>query len=145
MEAKALGADVAKFQRGESVPTKRIADQKTRGEMGRSEWMAQEAAVRAAKSEILQPHEAGFLEAEGMEKTFKFTQDLIRENVDKASARKIFELKLEYGQYKLRYSRNGRHLLMGGQKGREEDVKETWRRHPTSCPRSRRGARRVAA
>jgi U3 small nucleolar RNA-associated protein 7 len=115
--AKALGADVAKFQRGESVPTKRIADQKTRGEMGRSEWMAQEAAVRAAKSEILQPHEAGFLEAEGMEKTFKFTQDLIRENVDKASARKIFELKLEYGQYKLRYSRNGRHLLMGGQKG----------------------------
>ena len=115
--AKALNADVAKFQRGEVVPTKRIADHKVRGQVSKSEYLAQEAAVRAAKSEILQPHEAGFLEAEGMEKTFKFTQSVIKENVDKASARKIFDLKLEYGQYKLRYSRNGKHLLMGGQKG----------------------------
>jgi U3 small nucleolar RNA-associated protein 7 len=108
---------VAKFQRGEVVPTKRIADHKVRGQVSKSEYLAQEAAIRAAKSEILQPHEAGFLEAEGMEKTFKFTQSAIKENVDKASARKIFDLKLEYGQYKLRYSRNGKHLLMGGQKG----------------------------
>lgn len=114
--AKPVSA-VAKYKRGEQVATKRISDLKVRGEMGRSEFLAQEAAVRAAKSEVLQPHEAGFLEAEGMEKTFKFTQDMIRENVDKASARKIFDLKLDYGQYKLRYSRNGRHLLMGGQKG----------------------------
>ena len=115
--ARALGADVRKFQRGDAVPTRRIADQKLRGQMARSEYLAQEAAVRAAKSEILQPHEAGFVEAEGMEKTFKFTQDQIKANVDKASARKIFDLSLEYGPYRMRYSRNGRHLLLGGQKG----------------------------
>lgn len=112
-----LPGDVNKYKRGGDFRTKGIGDAKLKGEMGRQEWLNKEAAIRAAKSEILQPHEAGYLEAEGMEKTFKFTQSAIKGAVDKASARKAFELRMEYGPYKQRYTRNGRHLLVGGQKG----------------------------
>jgi U3 small nucleolar RNA-associated protein 7 len=41
----------------------------------------------------------------------------VKEHVDRASARKIFDLALDYGPYNMRYSGNGRHLLMAGQKG----------------------------
>ncbi|KAG7802730.1 hypothetical protein KL944_002377 [Ogataea haglerorum] len=76
-------------------------------------------AVRSVKdSEILLQEDAGFLEAEGMEKTYKFTQDEIVQEVDQATANKRFELKLEqFGPYTLDYSRNGRDLLIGGKKG----------------------------
>jgi hypothetical protein len=112
-----LPADVKKFSRGGDFPTKRIADQKLRTQMGRQEYLAQEAAVHAARSEILQPHDAGHLEADGMERTFKFTQEKIAEAVDATSARKIYDLSLQQGPYHCRYARNGRHLLIGGQKG----------------------------
>ena len=46
--AKPVSA-VAKYKRGEQVATKRISDLKVRGEMGRSEYLAQEAAVRYAR------------------------------------------------------------------------------------------------
>ncbi|KAG7881078.1 hypothetical protein KL925_003223 [Ogataea polymorpha] len=76
-------------------------------------------AVRSAKNtEILLQEDAGFLEAEGMEKTYKFVQDDIVKEVDQATANKRFELKLEeFGPYTLDYSRNGRDLLIGGKKG----------------------------
>ena len=114
---KGLPADVNKFKRGGDFKTKGISDSKLRGQMSRAEYLNKEAAIRAAKSEILQPHEPGFMEAEGLERTFKFTQEQIKGSVDKVSARKVFELTMEYGPYKQRYTRNGRHLLIGGQKG----------------------------
>ncbi len=62
--------------------------------------------------------EAGFLEAEGMEKTYRFQQAALREAVDVGSAKKIFTLRLDdLGPYNAQYSRNGRHLLIGGKMG----------------------------
>ncbi|EDO36936.1 predicted protein, partial [Nematostella vectensis] len=59
-----------------------------------------------------------FLEAEGMEKTFSFKQKEIADAVDVASSQKFFELKLDkFGPYRIDYTRNGRHMLIGGQKG----------------------------
>jgi len=56
--------------------------------------------------------------AEGMEKTYKFTQVQLAENVDLNTAKKIFDLKLDdFGHYTIDYTRNGRNLLLGGQKG----------------------------
>lgn len=44
-----------------------------------------------------------------MERTFKFRQDAIVDHVDAASARKVFNLKLDVlGPYSMRYSHNGR-------------------------------------
>jgi U3 small nucleolar RNA-associated protein 7 len=59
-----------------------------------------------------------FLEAEGIEKTYKFTQNQLSENVDLNTAKKIFNLDLpDFGPYRMNYTRNGRNLLLGGQKG----------------------------
>ena len=66
--------------------------------------------------EVLHAEEVGVLEAEGeMEATYRFKQNEIKAAVDMLTARKIFDLSLEYGPSRMRYSRNGRHLLLGGQ------------------------------
>lgn len=56
--------------------------------------------------------------ADDGEITTEFTQDDIKQNVDIASATKSFNLNLEdFGPYKANYTRNGRHMLLGGKKG----------------------------
>ena len=112
------GPAAAKYKRGERNVINSIKDKKLRMEIRRSEKAAREAAARAARAEILLPSEAGFLEAEGMEKTFKFKQQDIKAAVDVGSAKKVFTLRLDdLGPYCSRYSRNGRHLLLGGRRG----------------------------
>lgn len=51
------------------------------------------------------------------EKTTAISQRIIKDNVDIAAATKIFELQLNFGPYRAKYSKNGRHLLLGGRKG----------------------------
>ena len=59
---------------------------------------------------------SGYLEKEDDHE--KITQHDIIENVDIYSAQKYFDLNLEkFGPYNINYSRNGRHLLVGGSKG----------------------------
>lgn len=95
-----------------------IRDKKLKGTLTRTSAKHHQAAVSAAKSEILLPSQAGMLEAEGLEKTYKFTQAQLAENVDQNTARKIFNLDLpDYGAYRVRYTRNGRNLLLGSEKG----------------------------
>lgn len=77
-----------------------------------------ESLKSTAATEILLPESSGYLEAEGMEKTFKFTQEEIVKEVDESTANKAIDLKLnDFGPYTLDYSRNGTHLLIGGKKG----------------------------
>jgi U3 small nucleolar RNA-associated protein 7 len=107
-----------KYKRGDRNIINTIKDKKLRMDIRRSEKAAKEAASRAARAEILLPSEAGFLEAEGMEKTYKFKQEAIKAAVDVGSAKKVFTLRLEdLGPYSSRYSRNGRFLLLGGKRG----------------------------
>ena len=66
----------------------------------------------------LLPAEAGSLEAEGMERTYRFKQEDIAKELDTISARKVFDLTLpELGPYDISYTRNGKHMLLGGGKG----------------------------
>ena len=48
-----------------------------------------EASYNAARAEMLLPENAGYLEAEGMEKTYKFTQKQLKEEVDITTAQKV--------------------------------------------------------
>lgn len=76
------------------------------------------ATEKAARAEILLPSEQGYIEAEGINKTWRFKQDEIAKNVDSRTNERMFNLTLdEYGPYSMDYTRNGRHLLMGGRKG----------------------------
>ncbi|KAI8366692.1 WD40-repeat-containing domain protein [Radiomyces spectabilis] len=107
-----------KYLRGKSVSYKKIKDKKLKGKLRKQEDEIREAARAAARAELLLGEEAGFLEAEGIERTYKFQQDQLKDAVDVNTANKIFTLDLpEFGPYAVDYTRNGRHLLIGGKKG----------------------------
>lgn len=111
----------SKFERGPNGGKKsgrRPKDFRTRQRMNKIDDQYKEAVRSAAATEMLLQEDAGYLEAEGMEKTFKFKQDEIKQAVDESTANKAFQLDLkEFGPYTLDYSRNGTHLLIGGEKG----------------------------
>lgn len=71
----------------------------------------------AAKSELLLTEQSGFLEADDHEKTYQISQKEIKQAVDITAASKLFELKLEHGPYRFDYFRNGRNLVIGGERG----------------------------
>lgn len=60
-----------------------------RAKLSHQEKQTRDAARAAAKAELLLQEESGFLEAEGLEKTFKFRQDQIFSNLDVNSASKV--------------------------------------------------------
>lgn len=71
-----------------------------------------------AAAEVLLPADEGMIEADDSFKTFKLKQSTIREEVDINTASKMLDLKLtKFGPYRTSYSRNGRFMLMAGQKG----------------------------
>ena len=69
---------LSKFARGDAISTKRLTDKKLKGKLRYSEKLVREATASAAQAdEWLLPAEAGGLEAEGMERTWRFKQDAI--------------------------------------------------------------------
>ncbi|XP_014368160.2 WD repeat-containing protein 46 [Papilio machaon] len=75
------------------------------------------AQEQAARAEILLTEDQGLIEVGEGEKTTAVSQKIIAENVDIAAATKIFDLNLDFGPYRAKYSRNGRHLLLGSKQG----------------------------
>ncbi|KAL9182276.1 hypothetical protein ACHAXT_012928 [Thalassiosira profunda] len=90
-------------------------------QMHRRETKRLRNAMEAADvGEILHSHTAGLVEAEtDMERTTQLTQrSLKHEHLEENVARNVYDLKLtDYGPYKLRYDRSGRHSLLAGAKG----------------------------
>ncbi|KAL7752303.1 putative U3 small nucleolar RNA-associated protein 7 [Sorochytrium milnesiophthora] len=98
----------------------------------KSQEKLREARQKTKDAQMLLTESAGYLEAEGMEKTYKFTQADIVDHLDLSSQAKAFELKLDqFGPYSLDYTRNGRHLLIGGQKGHVATF--DWKRGKLGC------------
>lgn len=58
----------------------------------------------------------GCLEADAGEVTVQYNQKQIADNTDITSAAKHFTLNLDFGPYYIKYTRNGRHLVLGGKK-----------------------------
>ena len=110
--------------RDESVYTRKslkaVTDLRAKKILRQDEKFAREAARHAASTELLLPHDSGFLQTEApLERTFKVRQDQLKELVDLQSAKKIFDISLPSGDgsFRARYTRNGRHVLLGGEKG----------------------------
>ncbi|EMR10616.1 hypothetical protein PNEG_01319 [Pneumocystis murina B123] len=62
--------------------------------------------------------EPGYVEGEGLEKTYKITQSQLKEKIDISSRQKGFDLRLPtFGPYVFDYTRNGKNILLGGRKG----------------------------
>nr|XP_026494928.1 WD repeat-containing protein 46 [Vanessa tameamea] len=75
------------------------------------------AQEQAARADILLTEDQGFLEVDEDNRTTGITQQVIVDNVDITAATKSLELNLDFGPYQAKYSRNGRHLLLGSNKG----------------------------
>ncbi|CAO3622847.1 unnamed protein product [Cunninghamella blakesleeana] len=107
-----------KYTRGEIKDYKHVHNQKLKARLEKQEKRAFQAAQAAARAEILLGEEAGYLESEGLEKTYNYRQDQLVKDTDTNTASKVFNLDLnDFGPYHLDYTRNGRHLLIGGKKG----------------------------
>lgn len=68
---------------------KGIKNKKLKGKLQQQEEKFRLAAKSAAKAEILYTEEAGYLEAEGLEKTYNFRQDQLVKEVDLNTSKKV--------------------------------------------------------
>ncbi|KAG0459575.1 hypothetical protein HPP92_022703 [Vanilla planifolia] len=114
-----LDPKAKKYLRGDAANLGVIRDKKLKGQLLDKEKLYGQTAKAAAKAEKwLMPTEVGYLEAEGLEKTWRFKQETILQEVDIISSRKPFDMILpDLGPYKLEYSLGGRYMLVGGRKG----------------------------
>ncbi|KAL3280378.1 hypothetical protein HHI36_017866 [Cryptolaemus montrouzieri] len=106
-----------KYGKGEGVDNKSIKTKTHQKKIERKEENIKFATEQAARTEILLTEQSGCLEADEGETTTQFTQKQIASNVDITAAAKHFDLKLQFGPYRAKYTRNGRHLILGGKKG----------------------------
>ena len=94
-----------------------LSDKKAYREARESERASASAASAAAAAEVLLPSRCGYIETEGMERTWALSQRTIKGAVDVGIARRAGEFALDGGPYKVNYSRAGRHLAIGGRSG----------------------------
>ncbi|KAF9420456.1 Small subunit (SSU) processome component [Podila epigama] len=113
-------AIVPKYKRSDGSALEnvnKLQNKKLKAGLKNRERQSKEAAYKAADSELLLTEQGGFLEPEGIEKTYQFTQRSLAKVVDVNTSHKMFNLDLKFGPYSIDYTRNGRHLLIGGRKG----------------------------
>ncbi|XP_042511955.1 probable U3 small nucleolar RNA-associated protein 7 [Macadamia integrifolia] len=114
-----LDLKVKKYLRGEGANLEVLQDKKLKGQLAVREELYGKSAKAAAKAEKwLMPSEEGYLEAEGLEKTWRIKQESIVREVDLLSSRKPFDMVLpELGPYTLDYTSSGRYMSVAGRKG----------------------------
>ncbi|KAK3859563.1 hypothetical protein Pcinc_034337 [Petrolisthes cinctipes] len=108
-----------KYSKGEGVQQKIYGRKNSilRHKMKKKEEKIHQAEEEAARTETLLTESSGLLEAEEGTYTAHITQKDIRKAVDITTAAKGFDLQLPFGPYKMRFTPNGRHLVLGGRKG----------------------------
>lgn len=110
---------VVKFSRGKAANLAALRDKKLKGQLTGKEKLIGISAKAAAQAEKwFLPIEGGYLEPEGLEKTYRHPQHALLEGVDILNSRKPFDMILpELGPYTLQYTSNGRYMIAGGRKG----------------------------
>ena len=105
------------YHKGEKVLNSHIRQTKVKEMIQKEESAIEEATEKAAKYDIFLSEESGYIDI-GDEELVYLDQDLLQKNVDVSSAVKRFDLNLkEFGPYKVKYTRNGKFLLIGGKLG----------------------------
>ncbi len=95
-----------------------IANKKLRTTLRRQSTNAERSKALVKDAELLLSNEAGKMEVEGdMDKTWRTSQDNIVNAVSVEAARGRKEFQLDGGPYRAKYTRNGRHMAVVGQKG----------------------------
>lgn len=110
-----------------------MQDRKLKARMQYTHKLTSDAAYLAAKTdEWLLPSDSGALEAEGMERTYRFKQEEIKAAVEGGAAKKSFELRLtDLGPYCVDFTRDGSRMLIGGRKGHLAEFH--WQRQQLHC------------
>ncbi|CAI8603974.1 unnamed protein product [Vicia faba] len=108
-----------KYLRGKGANLKGLKDKKLRSQLVAREKLYGESAKAAAQAEKwIMPSDQGFLEAEGLEKTYRIKQETIAREVDILSSRNQYDITLpELGPYTLDFTPSGRYMAVGGRKG----------------------------
>nr|XP_042911590.1 WD repeat-containing protein 46 [Parasteatoda tepidariorum]XP_042911591.1 WD repeat-containing protein 46 [Parasteatoda tepidariorum] len=107
-----------KYKRGERVDFRGIKSKLHKIDLIKADKKIRKSVRDAARNELLLTEESGYLEPDDNEDTYRISQHEIAAEVDITSASKLFNLSLtEFGPYKINYSRDGRHLLLGGRRG----------------------------
>lgn len=114
-----LEVKVKKYLRGEGANLEVLQDKKLKGQLAVREELYGKSAKAAAKVEKwLMPSEGGYLEPEGIEKTWRIKQEDIACEVDILSARNQYDIVLpELGPYTLDFTASGRYMAAAGRKG----------------------------
>ncbi len=84
-----LAVTKAKYQRGDKVSMAQVKDKKLKSSIATAEKKFALATSDAARAEILLPAEAGFLQAEGMNRTYKFSQQSMAPHLDVQTQKKV--------------------------------------------------------
>ncbi|KAI0244435.1 putative U3 small nucleolar RNA-associated protein 7, partial [Massospora cicadina] len=122
----------AKKYKRETIVPKIKRDPRLKRDIEKKLREADDTATLLAKTELFLTEEAGILEAEGLEKTFKFTQEQLKPNLSISAAAKSFDLKLDkFGPYAVDYTRDGRRLLIAGRKGHLASI--DWKAGKLNC------------
>ncbi|KAK9671319.1 hypothetical protein RND81_12G021500 [Saponaria officinalis] len=111
--------DVKKFLRGEEANLEVLQDKKLKGQLAVKERLNKRSAITAKNfQKWLLPSEGGFLEADGIEKTWRYKQEDIGHEVDILSKTKQFDMVLpDLGPYTLNFTASGRYMALAGRKG----------------------------
>ncbi|XP_057510172.1 probable U3 small nucleolar RNA-associated protein 7 isoform X1 [Actinidia eriantha] len=110
---------VKKYLRGEGANLEVLHDKKLKGQLAVREELYGKSAKAAAKAEKwLMPSEGGYLEAEGIEKTWRIKQEAIAREVDILSRKNQHDIVLpELGPYTMNFTSSGRYMAVAGRKG----------------------------
>ncbi|CAI9755718.1 unnamed protein product [Fraxinus pennsylvanica] len=111
--------NVMKYMRGEAANLEVLQDKKLKGQLAVREDLYGKSAKAAAKAEKwLMPSEGGYLEAEGIERTWNIKQEAIAREVDILGSRNQYDIILpDLGPYSLDFTPSGRYVTVAGRKG----------------------------
>jgi U3 small nucleolar RNA-associated protein 7 len=95
-----------------------IANKKLRTTLQRQSANTERGKALLRDAELLLPNSAGKMEMEeDMDRSWRISQDEIVDSIGIEAARGRKEFILDGGPYRARYTRNGRHMAVVGQKG----------------------------
>ncbi|KAM7275748.1 hypothetical protein ACFE04_017614 [Oxalis oulophora] len=112
-------ATLKKYMRGEPANLEVLKDKKLKTRLSiREEYYGKSAKTAAKADKFLNPSEGGYLETEGLEKSWRIKQEDLRPQLHISSAKNQYDIVLpDLGPYTIDFTANGRYMAAAGRKG----------------------------